>query len=374
MPGIATPNPAAPAPAPAAAETPPAAPEAPAPAPGTPSLDTTSREVALAKAVEIMSKGLKPAAAPAVAPGEADPEDSGKPLAKPGMKALGQPGDDDEEGDEEAPAGDPEDEESPDATAGEEEQDEEEKPAEPKLARGFAVLAKREAAIVQRESKLKQRESELDAFEAARRDAHANPVAVLEALGITVNDLNEFVINGKKPTPEMQQRRVDEELKRLEAEQKKWKAEQAAERAREQMEQLKGRISSSVASDVEAFELINAQGEQDLVFDVIIEHAKANNGAWLGGSEKEAIRLAASQVEAYLEEQGKRLLQSKKLSGKVGSEVTKRAVPGHERTGPQKKQPRTLTNGHAALPARKQPETMTEEERLAAATAAIRFR
>lgn len=325
-----------------------------------------------------------PAAAPAAAPvAEADMTPMQRAIAvmqgkiKAPVETSAQPTDSEEAQDQagaKGAQGEAEEEEEEAATAeGEAPAAAEEEERPDPDARRFAALATREHELVRRGAELKEKEAKVHDWEKKRAAAKQNPLAALQELGVTYEQLTDFVVH-QKPGAELQQSAVHDELKQLKDRQEAFERQQAERERQSYVDGFKGRVATALAKDLDAYELIHAKGEQEMVFEVIQGHAQ-RTGQMLGGSEEEAIRLAAEQVEDFLLEDAKRVLTTKKLGASISPVAPKRAVPGPRANGPKPAAPRTLTNRHSAVvPSQKSPDDMTESERMAAATSLVRFK
>lgn len=181
----------------------------------------------------------------------------------------------------------------------------------------FAALARKEKALVDRQQAIKAQESALEArsalaseFERLKASARLDPVAALSALGITPDDVNQFVLNDKRPTPDANVKAIRDELDAFK------KQSAAAELARVESEKKRlidefdSGVLDFVKSNTEQYELTNLNDAGRLVLDVIKETFETS-GRLMQTSE------AADLVEKYLEEQVDRNLQTKKLKARV---------------------------------------------------------
>jgi len=178
-----------------------------------------------------------------------------------------------------------------------------------------AKLAEREAAIAAREAKIKQSEElwETDVFKA------------LELRGYDYNKLTMMQLDGKTAAPETDPvklaKKTIEDFKKEQAE-LKLQQEEAAKKAQEdaakkQQEELNAaweryneEVKSFIDSNKETYELINTYSQQDLIAETVDSFYQKNKRVL-------SIKEASDMVEAYLESEAEKALNTKKISGKV---------------------------------------------------------
>jgi hypothetical protein len=284
----------------------------------------------------------KPAAAPASAPAEKTP-----PTAD-AKTAAKQPG--------------------PEAVP----QEKAEAKVEPKESQRFAALARKERALVEESRKLSQAREQLtqqyqaiQAFEEAAKAAKLNPVGVLQALGVSQEELGQFLLNGGEPAPENQlaalqaeieglksQRQRDEEAAQLQAQQAQQTEEQKL------LTEFQTEVATFVKTKPDDYEFVLAYGQEPLVAEVIRE-------AYEQTGELIEFKQAADMVEEHLSAQIEKAAKLKKF-------VSKFATPsGDKKPSPPALQAptRTLTNQHSASTPTP-PRQSFEDERMARALAA----
>jgi hypothetical protein len=205
------------------------------------------------------------------------------------------------------------------------------------MAERFAALARKDASIRKEAAKLKAQEREYaelreyrEVHEKIKTEAKRDPVAFLEKYGgLSYDDVTQYLVNDKRPTPSLEVKEVRDEIQRLREEQedreRRWvaqqrEAERMAEDARQHsMEQtlqnFYTEVDNFVKNDKDSYELINLYGEQPLVANVIEEHHK-RTGKLL--SYKEASDL----VEDHLAESAERAIGSKKLQARLATKKT----------------------------------------------------
>lgn len=278
-------------------------------------------------------------------------------------------------GEEAPPAAAPEAVAPPPAAAAPPEPPKEEVPPAP-MAKAFAELTKKEARTRAKEEELKKREADLAEKQAAIQNLIEDPLSHLEKLGITYEVLTEQLLNGKKPPADLKTRAEIQRLKeavaaREKADKEREERAEADRKAAEEAKTLaefKATLTTHITKAGEKFELINAFGEHDMVFDVIDAYA-AKTGKILPTDE------AAAQVEAHLEERelqrAQRALQSKKLSGKLQPVSPAPQRPSGGQSATQGQKPRTLTASNAVATSSVSHTPLTDEERFAKAQAIL---
>src|SRR5271166_1356124 len=83
----------------------------------------------------------------------------------------------------------------------------------------FAALAKKERAIQKQLAEVKQREAKAKEWETLKASAASNPLKALEVLGISYEQLTNYILNGQKPTADLQVKQVQDELAKLKQDQ-----------------------------------------------------------------------------------------------------------------------------------------------------------
>ena len=250
-------------------------------------------------------------------------------------------------------------------------------PEKPRADR-FALLARKEQDLLRKQQAVKQQQQilaqqaeQLRAFEQAKKQALLNPLDALKQLGLTYEQITEFVLNDNKPTPNaevMSVRQELEEFKRSQREeQQKLLEEQREMQTQEQqaiIETFREEVGEYVSQHVETYELTNLYGGANIVSDVIEEHFK-QSGKLL------TIPEAAKLVEEHYEELARKAQQTKKFAvtqQKVAS-TQAQATTAAPRIGP------TLSNdlsANVAAGISKSPRS--DADRIAAALARLEGR
>ena len=241
----------------------------------------------------------------------------------------------------------------------------------------FAALARKEAELVRKQQAFRTQQAEIArqadevrAFQSFRQQAKTNPLEALKALGLTYDDVTNFVLNDNKPTPELEigsLRQEIESLKRTTAEERQRMVEEQRRAAMTEQQQIveafREEVGEYVAQHADTYELTSLYGGSSLVADVIEEHFRQTNKLL-------TIPEAAKLVEEHYEDLARKAQATKKFAAtqqKVAQaqEVAQPAVP---RTGP------TLTNNLSASAATSTKQPRTEADRVAAALARLEGR
>jgi hypothetical protein len=242
----------------------------------------------------------------------------------------------------------------------------------------------RERTAAAKEHAIAAREAKITEFESLKQ---TNPLKALELLGLDYSALSQvFMADGNIP-PEVQIKKVHEELNSLKKAQEDEKRAQQ-EASQKQLEQrlaettanFKNEINSYLSENKARYELIEFEQSQDLVYDVIDENYNRTLQARITQAEAEGkdtsglkgdiwtIAQAADKVEQALEQ---KYDKARNLS-KVQALLSPRAVVPPTATKPQlsPRQPqKTLNNTLSATPAAPRKTPRTDEERIAAAIA-----
>ena len=241
----------------------------------------------------------------------------------------------------------------------------------------FAVLARKEAEVFRKQQAIRQQQAELarqaeevKQFHAMKRQAALNPVEALKQLGLTYEQVTEYLMNDNKPTPSaevMTLKQEIEEFKRQQAdEQKRLLSEQkAAMEAEHQatIEQFHSEVSDYVEQHADTYELTSLYGGANLVAGVIEEHFKETQRLM-------TIPEAAKLVEEHFEELAKKAQATKKFAATQQKAASPQATAQTQapRMGP------TLSNDLTARVAANPQRPRTDEDRIAAALARLEGR
>lgn len=252
----------------------------------------------------------------------------------------------------------------------------EERPKE-RASDKFAVLARKEAEIYRRQQAVRQQQAELarqaeeiKAFQEMKRSARLNPVEALKQLGLTYEEVTEYLMNDNKPTPSAEVMSVKQELEEFKRqaaeEQRRFMEEQRSRAEAEQqeiVEQFHEEVSDYVAQHADTYELTSLYGGANLVWQVIEENFKQTQKLM-------SIPDAAKLVEEHYEELARKAQATKKFAA-TQQKAASPQVPAQTqapRLGP------TLTNDLTASAANNSQRPRTEGDRIAAALARLEGR
>jgi hypothetical protein len=252
----------------------------------------------------------------------------------------------------------------------------EEKPAPPKADR-FAMLARKEQDLYRKQQAVKQQQAaiaaqaeQIRAFEQAKKQALLNPLDALKQLGLTYEQLTEYVLNDNKPTPNAEVQSVRQELEEFKRqareEQERILEQQREMQTREQqqiIEQFRSEVNEYVEQHAENYELTNLYGGAHLVSEVIEEHFRQTQKLL-------TIPEAAKLVEEHYEDLARKSLATKKFA------VTqqKAASPQETVAAPAPRMGPTLSNDLTASVAASPKSQRTDADRIAAALARLEGR
>lgn len=252
----------------------------------------------------------------------------------------------------------------------------EEKPAPPKADR-FAMLARKEQdlyrkqqAVKQQQQMLAQQAEQIRAFEQAKKQAMLNPLDALKQLGLTYEQITEYVLNDNKPTPNAEVQSVRQELEEFKRqareEQERILEQQREMQTREQqqiIEQFRSEVNEYVEQHAENYELTNLYGGAHLVSEVIEEHFRQTQKLL-------TIPEAAKLVEEHYEDLARKSLATKKFAAtqQKAASPQETAAAAAPRMGP------TLSNDLTASVAAAPKSQRTDADRIAAALARLEGR
>jgi hypothetical protein len=233
------------------------------------------------------------------------------------------------------------------------------------LSAQFAALSKKEKKLFEDQARIKELEKKYGPIEKALSAAKEKPTALLEAAGITLDDLIQYQLkNGQPPTAEDKVATIEAKLKAYE-EQIKSK-EEAAEQARidRAIADFKGQIKAHVATDAAKFELVAANNAFDTVYEVCEQYYN-ETGKQLD------ISKAAELVEAELFENAKKVLNLSKMKALYATAEAPKVLDTQKATGQSSQT--TLTNKSAASTQVAPPKPLSREESLKRAAEALRW-
>lgn len=251
-----------------------------------------------------------------------------------------------------------------------------EKPRERNSDR-FAALARKEAEVFRKaqavraqQAELARQAEEVRAFQAAKKAALANPAEALKALGLTYEQITEYMLNDQKPTPQLEIQSVKqefEEFKRQAREEQERILQQQRAMAAQEQEQIisafRDEVKEYVDQHAETYELTALYGGHSLVSDVIEEHFK-QSGKLLTTPE------AAKLVEEHYEDLARKAQATKKFA----ATQQKVASPQVPTTATAPKIGPTLSNDLSATATAAPKSPRSDADRIAAALARLEGR
>lgn len=205
------------------------------------------------------------------------------------------------------------------------------------LSRKDKELRKKELALQQQtkamEAKIKEFEEKMKSFSSIEEQLKADPLAWLEQKGLSYKDLTEKYVLKPDPTPEEKQNSIIERLnQKIDAlenslKQRDEDSKKSAEEAKaRQIEQAKANYIKDLTDFVnkggDNYDLIRKNDAVQLVYDVIEEHY---NHTLEENGEGEILDMerAANEVENYLLDEAKKLIESNKLKSLFVPQQTK---------------------------------------------------
>lgn len=251
-------------------------------------------------------------------------------------------------------------------------------PPEPSRERNserFAALARKEAEVYRKQQAVRQQQAEIarqaeevKAFQDLRRQAALNPVEALKALGLSYEQITEYMMNDNKPTPSLEVVSLRQEMEDFKKQQQterdaaRRQAESMAAQEQQQIiEQFRGEVTDYVKQHSETYELTALYSADNLVYQVI-EEAFNQSGKVL------AIPEAAKMVEEHLEELAQQAQRTKKFAAKQSVASPQAVAASAPKPGP------TLSNSLSAVATASPQRPRTEAERVAAALARLEGR
>ena len=197
------------------------------------------------------------------------------------------------------------------------------------FASKFAALTRREKSILRKQKEAEEKYGKVVEYEKAMAEARKNPVKFLESVGLSYQQITDFLLHDGKPTVESQleELRLQYEEDKKRREQEKIELEESRKKEQEELyqqavENHKKQIQSFLDTNRDDYELCALNDASDDIFDVMEEYYNTN-GVML------SIDKAAEAVEKYLEQEAEKLFQAKKLAAKrqIPEDGTKTVQP-----------------------------------------------
>jgi len=186
------------------------------------------------------------------------------------------------------------------------------------LARKFAALSRKERDIMLREKALKDKEPKYQQWE----KADADPLAYLEAKGLTVEEIIQRALKKGEPvTMEDEVKILKEQLAEEKKQREQYLTKLEVEKQNQAIANFKKGIDDHIKSDPDKYETIITEGAEDEVFNLIEEHYKRNQADIDSGEMKMlSQQQAAERVEEHLFARAEKLSKLKKLQPKTDPE------------------------------------------------------
>lgn len=238
------------------------------------------------------------------------------------------------------------------------------------FAKKFAALSRKEREFQKEREEAKALKDQFAEFEQAKKLAKANPQEFLEKFGVTYEEITEYFINGR-PKVDPKVTEIEEKLAKMEAAAKEREAKLVEEARNASIQGYRSELTSFIKSAGEKYELVNAAGAYDEVYNVIKTHFDENKDKV--SKIEDAIMShddAAEMVEKYLEQELDKFTSTAKIKNKF-TKVDPKTEPAAKTEKPTES--KTLTNALTAQasPANKRP--LSKEESLEAAAKLIRW-
>lgn len=258
-----------------------------------------------------------------------------------------------------------------------------EKPKERSSER-FAALARKEAevfrkaqAVRQQQAEIARQAEEIRAYQAAKQQAKLNPLDALKQLGLSYEELTEYVLNDNKPTPTAEVAALKQEIESFkrqteESRRREMEARQAAEVEQQQqiVEAFRDEVREYVSQHAETYELTSLYGGANLVHEVIEEHFNEQRRNGVVSPRLMTIPEAAKLVEEHYEDLARQAQATKKFAA-----TQQKATPPQVTTQQTAPKPGvTLSNDLVATATAKAQSPRSDADRIAAALARLEGR
>lgn len=247
------------------------------------------------------------------------------------------------------------------------------KPSPLDFAKKFNELTASEKRLREKEESFKKERDEIMSLKEEISKLKENPLQALEAAGWSFKDLAEMILNDEKPTTEqriesLEERILSEKKEREEREQAQKTAEEEKikqfeeQRAKEAIEKAHRDIKELVDGSDE-YEMIQAEGAYDLVWEVIEEAYNATEKVL-------PFAEAAQKVEEYLTQEAEKVFSVGKFKKKYQPipEPEEKVDIGHNyyyQKMLEEKYGRSLTNdmqSDSAAPSHREKPFLSDEE------------
>lgn len=185
-------------------------------------------------------------------------------------------------------------------------------PTELKIAARLAHIAKKERMLIERERQFKDNEGRYKPFEEIKTHAEKREIKeVLSKLGLSYDDITKYYLNEGKPDPNNEIARLRADIDR-ERQTSKENAEKAQkEQVEKAVQAFKGNLTNLVKAKGDAYELINATGAYDQVYDTIDEYFKTHGSL---PQDPNFLYTVCEEIENELTDQYKKIFGLKKFT------------------------------------------------------------
>lgn len=234
----------------------------------------------------------------------------------------------------------------------------------------------RERAAKEYEQKLQDKLKLIDEFEQAKG---GNSKKALELLGLSYDQLTQSVLKDGEIPAEVGLKKIEDRLNKFEMtlEEKEKKQEQDRRQyAEQQVENAKKNFQTEIGTylsdNKDRYELIQYDGLENLVYDVIDEHYNRTLNPETGIGKVMSIKEAADKVEEHLEKKylkSRELTKVKALWGAIPKATQEQLAKQNQTQNKVQTPPRTLTNNLSASPVIPRKTPLTDEERIQKAIA-----
>jgi len=251
----------------------------------------------------------------------------------------------------------------------------------------FAALSRREKQLIDKERRIKEMESKYKdndsnykSWEEKKANFKKNPDSIFEEVGMTFDEMVNFKLGiaaeEKVPGPDDMYKKLkleleqdfDSKAKAKEELEQKTKKEAREQQNAQTIENFKTEIVETVKRQADKYELINYQGNYDLVYDVVQQYFNETE-------EVLSLEQAADHVEAYLESLVEGATKLKKFQSRFAPKSeTQQPIEGAFKTNPgQEQTPKTLSNALTSQNSSYNGESVSVEESKRRAAALLRW-
>ena len=149
------------------------------------------------------------------------------------------------------------------------------KPSDPDLSGQFAALSRKEKALAAERKTVEGLRKKYEPL--SRLDPKSNLGEFMKQHGITTQDVIEYQLKqGKAPTADDKVQTLEQKIADFEKRQADAEAKSKQERIDIQVQNFKDQIRAQSETDKDKYELINAHGAHDLVFQVCAQYYEEN--------------------------------------------------------------------------------------------------